>query len=117
MTYDEWTPRYRRLVKTYGKTENGEQCSAYFEALAQFSEGVIEQAIAKHTAEDKYWPAAADLRTRCLGILAGAVYTPPACPQCHGNKFIEAPDQTHFNRSYAYVRRCPTCNTKRAEVA
>lgn len=110
MTYEEWTPRYRRLVKTYGKVESGEQCAAYFEALQSFTEGVIEHAIAAVIAEEKYWPAVAEIRTRAQGYLAGHVYQPPTCAACHGDGWVEAEDQTHFQRRYTgYVRRCRAC--------
>lgn len=110
MTYDEWAPRYRRLTKTYGKPESGEQCAAYFEVLEHFTEGVIEQAIARVIAESKYWPAVADIRSAAQGIVAGAVYTPPECPLCHGNLWEDAQPFTVQNVRYTnVVRACPQC--------
>lgn len=111
MTFNEWTPRYRRLVKAFNKTESGEQCAAYFEALERFSDGVIEHAIAKVIAEEKYWPSAAELLERAKSHVASHVYTPPTCWRCHGDGFIDAPDQQHFNRAYTnYVQPCPDCH-------
>lgn len=109
MTWDEWQPRYRRLVKTYGKTESSEQCAAYFEALQSYSEGVIEHAIARVIAEEKYWPAVAEIRSRVQAYLAGHVYTPSTCPDCHGDGWVDAPDQEHHGRQYRYVTRCRRC--------
>jgi hypothetical protein len=118
MIFDEWVPRYNRLVRTYNKTHNGEQCAAFFDVLQHYSEGVIEQAIAKTIADSKHWPSPAEIRERCAGIIAGNVYTPPECSMCGGNRWIDADDQQHFNLTYTnYVRRCPMCNAGRAESA
>ena len=110
MSLDDWAPLYRRLVKAYSKTESGEQCAAYFEALKGYPEGILEQAIARTIAEDKFWPTAADVRTRASGLLAGQTYEPSRCDVCHGDQFVAAGDQQHFNRRYTnYVRACPQC--------
>jgi len=111
MTYDDWTPRYRRLIRTYNKTESVDQCSAYFEALQGYSLDVIDKAVTKTIAEEKYWPAVADIRSHALGILAGMNAPARACDLCHGSGWVDAPDEQHFNRTYTnYVRRCPQCS-------
>ena len=120
MTYDDWAPRFRRLMKAFGKTEvgEGERCSAYFEALQKYSEGVIEQVIAKAIANERYLPAASVLRDFAVGIVAGNTYTPSTCELCHGNLWIAAEDQQHMGRIYTnYVHACPRCKPQRASSA
>lgn len=112
MTFDEWTPRYRRLVKAFSKTENGEQCAAYFEALAKFPESAVEHALAKVIADERYWPSASVIREHAQNVLAGSVYTPSTCQKCHGDTWVDAPDQEHFRRAYTnFVNRCPICSS------
>lgn len=120
MTYDEWTPRFARLMTAFGKSAPGEseRCAAYYEALQGYSEGVIEQVIAKAIANERYLPPAAVLRTYAAGIIAGAPYTPSECALCHGTLWVEAPDEQHFGLTYTnYVRRCPRCRPQPAATA
>jgi hypothetical protein len=109
LTFDEFTPRYRRLVKAYGKLESGEQCAAYFEVLKSFPEGVLEQAIAKVIGEEKHFPAAAVIRDAGRGIMAGAVYHAPTCQLCHGDLFVPAAPRVLFQLTYQQVSPCPEC--------
>jgi hypothetical protein len=109
LSYDEFTPRYRRLIKAYGKTESGEQCAAYYDALKTFPEGILEKAIAKVIADERFFPAASVLRAAAHGILAGATYEAPQCPRCDGNGFIEAEPRVVFQVTYPTVKLCPEC--------
>lgn len=113
MTFDEFQPRYKRLLKAYGKPldeDTAERGAVYFEALKGVPEAVLEAAIAKVVTDERFFPAASVLRETANGILASKVYTPPACPQCHGDGFVEATDQNVQGVTYTnYVRRCPTC--------
>lgn len=110
MTYDEFVPRYRRLVKAFSKPESGEQCAAYHETLKNFPEAIVEGAIAKVIADERFFPPASVLREAANSILAGKVYTPPACPQCHGDLMVDAEDRSVQGVTYKnWVKPCPTC--------
>lgn len=62
MTYDEWAPQYRKLVKTYNKTESGEQCAAFFEALRDLRAEDVELAVTEVLRKQEYWPVPAKIR-------------------------------------------------------
>lgn len=114
MDWDTWQKLYRRLCVTYGRSVNGEQAAVYFEALSAFSASVVEAAIAKVATDHKTWPSVAELCERARSIIASTPYQRRACDLCHGDGFIEAPDQEHFQRTYTnYVTRCPQCYPSR----
>lgn len=110
MDWDTWSKLYKRLLSAYNKTANGEQASAYFEALGTFSSSLVEQAVSMTIAEHKTWPSVAELCERARGIIKSTPYAPSGCDVCHGNLWVDTDNQTHFNIEYRdYVRRCPQC--------
>ena len=62
MTYDDWAPLYRKLVRTYNKTESGEQCAAFFEALRDLRAEDVELAVKEVLRKQEYWPVPAKIR-------------------------------------------------------
>jgi hypothetical protein len=80
MTYDEWAPEYRKLVKTYSKTESGEQCAAYFEALRDLSVADVERAITAVIQASEYFPVPAKIREKVDAAKAAAYRERPVLP-------------------------------------
>lgn len=119
MTYDEWKPIYAKMVKGRDRRPLGEQCQSYFEVLSHFSGGVIETAILRWNVLNRAFPQASDIREMAVGVLASAPkYVPPVCPCCHGDGFVDAPDQEHMGRMYPnYVRCCPQCRQVRHQAS
>jgi len=118
MTWDDWLPHYRRLVKTYNKTESGEQCAAYFEVLKGFTPLVIERAITRTLAEEKYFPAVSDIREHASYVMAGMLAPASICDVCHGDTWVDAePLQANGVTYTNVVRRCRQCVPQPAGVA
>lgn len=111
MTYAAWTALYKRLCALYGKTPNGTQGAAYYEAVSQFPETVMEQAITAVSREHKTWPSVAVLCEAARGILRGLTLPASACQTCHGDMWVEGPPRHEFGRVYETVVRCPECWT------
>jgi hypothetical protein len=80
MTYDEWAPEYRKLVKTYNKTESGEQCAAYFEALRDLPAFQVERAVTAMIQASEYFPVPAKIREHVIAARAAAYRERPALP-------------------------------------
>jgi hypothetical protein len=80
MTYDEWAPQYRKLVRTYNKTESGEQCASYFEALRDLRVVDVEPAVTEVIRKQEYWPVPAKIREQVEAAKASAYRERPVLP-------------------------------------
>jgi hypothetical protein len=109
-----WWDCYEKLTKAYQKPRDTEQSKIYFEALRNFPNGVVVEAVGRTIREAKHWPNVAEIRDRVQGVSAGLAAPASICDRCHGNYWIEAPDEEHHGRMYPnYVRRCPQCHAVR----
>jgi hypothetical protein len=72
MTYDEWAPMYRKLAKTYNKTESGEQCAAHFEALRDLRTSDVERAVTAVLQASEYFPVPAKIREQVTAMKVAA---------------------------------------------
>ena len=110
MTWEAWISFYNRLCAAKEHRKDPEQCRAYFDALEPYPDACVQAAILRASREVSGWP-----KSDRLVELARAEYmkvqAPPSiCHVCHGDGFINAPDEEHHGRVYTnYVRRCPTC--------
>lgn len=110
MDYDIWTGQYKRLCALYGRAVKGAQAAEYFKAVQGYSGLVMDEAITTVGKTHKTWPNAAVLCEVASGVIRGISAPPRVCDLCHGNGFIDAPDEEHHGRTYSnYVRRCPQC--------
>lgn len=110
MTLQEWDIPYKDLCRTWGKTPNPTQAAAYWDVLKNFPVSAIEQAIVKANTEAAYFPQPSKIHEHAHGVVAAAVYIPPDCQTCGGNKFVDGLDRVVYNRTYKTVRPCPVCN-------
>jgi hypothetical protein len=80
MTYDEWAPLYRKLAKTFNKTESGEQCASHFEALRDLSAADVERAVTAVIQASEYFPVPAKIREQVAAVKAAAYRERPVLP-------------------------------------
>jgi hypothetical protein len=111
MTRDEWARHYTRLCTTYGRSQNAEQASAYFDVLGHFPDLCVQQAVQRHVREGKHWPVPADL-VEFAREERNRLSTPTeehTCPECHGSLWVPGPPRYDFGNTYETVMKCPTC--------
>lgn len=113
MDWDTWAAYYRRLCAAKEHAISGEQSAAYFEVLKDFPDSCVQQAIYRASREVSGWPKSDKLVELSRDERRKSEALASICDVCHGDGWIDAPDQTHFNRVYSnYVTRCPQCYPK-----
>lgn len=124
MDASTWALCYAKLRIAYRKEQDADQAKLYFELLSNVPGPVIRLAVDKCIKEEKYWPNPATLRDYCDGAHTDLMLPARSCPRCHGETWIDAPDQNvQFVKDgppvrYGnYVTRCPECWVQPGRVA
>lgn len=110
LDFDVWSGCYNRLCAAKEHARNAEQSRALYDVLKEFPRSCVEQAMFRASREVSGWPKSDKLvelardERRKLDAPSGI------CDVCHGDGWVDAPDEQHFNLTYTnYVRRCPQC--------
>jgi hypothetical protein len=106
-----WAVQYKKLLTAYNKTMNAEQLAVFYDGLESLPGPIVAEAVDALIRERSQWPRVSDIRDKVTSLVAGRTYAPSKCDVCHGDGWITAPSQYHFDQpvAYQYVRRCPQC--------
>lgn len=111
MTYDDWTPLYKRLCAAKEHKPSGEQLAALFDALKDFPTSCVHQAVFRASREVPGWPKSDRLVELARDERRKVQGTPITCARCHGETWVDDGSHRLFERDYEQVRRCPECWT------
>jgi hypothetical protein len=109
MTYDDWTPIFKRLCQAKDRTPNGEQGATLFEVLKDFPTPCVHQACFRASREVSGWPKSERLVELAMDERRKVTAAATICDVCHGEVWVDAAPRENFGVTYQTVERCPQC--------
>lgn len=111
MTYDDWTPIFKRLCAAKDRTPNGEQGAVLFDVLKSFPTPCVSQACYRASREVSGWPKSERLVELASEERRKVTAAAAVCDVCHGSTWIASVPREFCGATYETVERCGQCWT------